>query len=430
MNFNDERKLTSFRDILLRTFLCFFILFALFGGSGSLIALLPSIGSALDRDIRYPMELFVQWIGIHTFHLTGPEATLHVQSGSDSALHWIALPVMLAIAIVAGVAWKLMDRSRADRNLLAWLRLIVRLTLGVAMLRYGFIKVFPIQFPTPPLAVLNEPVGDASPTMLFWTLYGVHPYFVMFLGWTEIIAGITLLFRRTAFFGATLTFIVMANVALLDVTFNVPVKLYSLSLLVMAAVLLTPELGSILRLFLTRKVVVAGQCWGPETSRVATQRLLLGIELLVMVLACWQFASGTYAVWNMKQQSAKDPTTFTGGWLLRSGGEGLVGADGSQIVRIFFEPNSDTYFRAANGTLWRSRAIYDRAHQRLRILYEVRGMLIFGVNQPDANRLVLTPLGPTGAYITPLMLTRIALPTTYPLLEDRIHWVSEFESLR
>src|SRR5579875_1158145 len=214
VNLNDERKLTRFRDILLRTFLCFFILFALFGGSGSLIALLPSIGSALDRDIRHPMELFVQWIGIHTFHLTGPEATLHVQSGSDSALHWIAMPVMLAIAIVAALVWKLIDRGRADRNLLPWLRLIVRLTLGVAMLRYGFIKIFPIQFPTPPVPVLNEPVGNASPTMLFWTLYGIRPHFEMFLGWTEIAAGITLLFRRTAFFGATLTFVVMANVAL------------------------------------------------------------------------------------------------------------------------------------------------------------------------------------------------------------------------
>jgi hypothetical protein len=415
--------------ILLRIALCFFLLFALFGGSSSLIALLPLIGSSLDAAIRRPMNLLVQWTGIHLFHLTGPAATLHVLAGSDAALQWIAIPVLLALAIAAGILWHLIDR-RKDRDLLGWLRLIIRLTLGVALLRYGFIKVFPIQFPTPPLAVLNEPVGNASPTMLFWSLYGIRPHFVMLLGWTEVLAGLALLFRRSAFLGATLAFLVMANVALLDVTFNVPVKLYSLSLLFMAAVLLMPELTSILRLFLTRKPITAGQSWSPHTSRPSTQRLLLAAELLITILACWQFATGTRAVWSMKQQSAKNPPAFTGGWLLQSGGHGLVGADGSPIVSIFFDPNSDTYFRAANGTLWRSRAIYDRAHQRLRILYQVRGMLMFAVDQPDANHLLLHPLGPTGADITPLTLTRIPLPATYPLLQDHIHWISEFESLR
>ena len=107
-----------------------------------------------------------------------------------------------------------------------------------------------------------------------------------------------------------------------------------------------------------------------------------------------------------------------------------MGADGSQIVEIFFESNTDTYFRDASGTLWRSRAIYDRAHQRLRILYEVRGMLMFAVDQLDTNHLVLKPLGPTGQDITALTLYPYPAPSQYPLLQDRIHWVSEFESLR
>ncbi len=428
MTSTDPHNRSNISKFLHRIAICFFLLFAFFG-NGSLITLLPLVGSSIDTFLRGPMDALIHWIGVHLFHLTGQAAILHVQSGSDSALHWISIPVMLAIAIVAGAAWQRLDRCE-DRELLGWLRLVVRLTLGVALLRYGFIKVFPIQFPTPPLAVLNEPVGNASPTMLFWSLYGIRPHFVMFLGWTEIVAGIALLFRRTAFLGATLAFIVMANVALLDVTFDVPVKLYSLSLLFMAAVLLAPELPSIFRFFFTRKPVVADKNWSPRTSGSTSRRILLTAELLITVLACWQFASGTYAVWNMKEQSASDPPAFTGGWLVQRGGQGLVGADGSPIVSIFFDPNSDTYFRAANGALWRSRAIYDRAHHRLRILYEVRGMLLFGVDQPDSDHLVLQPLGATGTDIKPLTLTRIALPNNYPLLQNGIHWLSEFGSLR
>ena len=425
----DSNNVSRGRNLLLRIIVCFFLLFALFGASGSLLAIVPLIGSALDTAVRHPMDLFVQWVGINLFHLTGQAAQLHVQSGSDSALHWIAIPVMLAIAILAGALWHLVD-NRNGRDLLGWLRLVVRITLGVALLRYGFIKVFPIQFPTPPLAVLNEPVGSASPTMLFWSLYGIRPHFVMLLGWTEVIAGLALLFRRTAFLGTAIGFVVMANVALLDVTFNVPVKLYSLSLLVMAALLLAPELTSIFGLFFTRKPVVASRSWSPRSFGATGQRVVFAGEILIAFLACWQFASGTYAVWSMKQDSASHPPAFTGGWQVLSGGEGFVGADGSPIIQIFFDPNSDAYFRAANGTLWRSRAIYDRAHQRLRILYEVRGMLMFAVERPATDKLTLTPLGPTGADITTLTLSRIPLPNSYPLLQDRIRWVSEFESLR
>src|SRR5581483_7321024 len=251
LNLIDRTTLGIARDVILRIALCFFILFALFGASGSLVDLLPFLGSAADEAVRHPMDRFVQSIGIRVFHLTGPAANLHLQSGSDSALHWIAIPIMLAIGLVLGSFWSLVDHHNRNRDLLGWLRLLVRLMLAVALLRYGFIKVFPIQFPPPPLAVLNETVGNASPTMLFWSLYGIRPGFVMFLGWAEVIAGLTLLFRRTAFLGSVFAAIVMANVALLDVTFNVPVKLYSLSLLAMSVVLLAPEFSSFVHLFFT-----------------------------------------------------------------------------------------------------------------------------------------------------------------------------------
>ena len=120
MNLN---KLSVVRGLILRITLCFFLLFALFGGSGSLIALLPFVGSVADAAIRHPMELFVQSVSIHLFHLTGPAANLHVQSGSDSALHWIAVLVIFASGLVSGLLWSFVDLRRPDRDLLGWLRL-------------------------------------------------------------------------------------------------------------------------------------------------------------------------------------------------------------------------------------------------------------------------------------------------------------------
>jgi len=417
--------------VLFRTAFCFFLLYALFGGSASLLDLIPGAGAAVDRSIRVPMERLSQWVGIHLFHLTGPAAQLHIQATSDSALRWVAVAVMLAISAIATLIWSALDQRRENyRTLLAWFRLVIRLTLGVALLRYGFIKVFPIQFGPPPLAVLNEPVGNSSPTMLFWSLYGLNPTFVMTLGWTEVAAGLLLLFRKTAFLGAVFAMIVMTNVALLDISFDVPVKLYSLSLLAMAFVLLVPEMGIMTRLFLSHQPVRAVGTWGPATSRRTGRLFLLGLEVLVAVLACWQYSTGTLSVWRMKSNAMHDPASITGGWVIQGDAKGLVGGNGSQIVAIYFDPNSDTYLRAADGSLWRSRAIYDRAHQRLRILYEVVGMLMFTVEQPDADHLTLISQGPTVTQLSTLRMDRLPLPKTYPLLNHEFHWTNEFGPLR
>lgn len=252
--------------------------------------------------------------------------------------------------------------------------MVLRLALGVALLRYGFIKVFPIQFPPPPLAVLNEPVGNSSPTMLFWALYGLHPGFQMALAWIEVVTGLLLLFRRSAFLGVVLALLVMTNVALLDLAFDVPVKLYSLSLVAMALALLIPESRQLWKLVSSRQVLVAEVYWSPELPQRMGSMLLLGCELLVALLACWQFATGTRSVWQMKLAAMQSPALITGGWVIKEHAPGLVGGDGSPLTSIYFDPDSDTYLRATDGSLWGSRTIYDHAQHRLRVLYEVVGM--------------------------------------------------------
>ena len=108
----------------------------------------------------------------------------------------------------------------------------------------------------------------------------------------------------------------------------------------------------------------------------------------------------------------------------------LNGGNGSPVVVIFFDPNGDAYFRAADGSLWRSRAIYDHRHEKLRVLYEVTGLLSFAVEQPDADHLSLIPEGPTEHLLTTLHLDRVPLGETYPLLQHEFHWTNEFGALR
>lgn len=74
--------------------------------------------------------------------------------------------------------------------------------------------------------------------------------------------------------------------------------------------------------------------------------------------------------------------------------------------------------------------MFDRKAQRLRILYPLYGMLMFTVNQPNADSLFLIPAGPSAHHLPVLTMTRVPLPDRYPLLDHHFHWVNDFEELR
>ena len=63
----------------------------------------------------------------------------------------------------------------------------------------------------------------------------------MFLGWGELIPAVLLLFRRTTLIGALIMFVVMLNVFLINIFFDVCVKLNSGLYTVLALYILLQE---------------------------------------------------------------------------------------------------------------------------------------------------------------------------------------------
>ncbi len=119
----------------------------------------------------------------------------------------------------------------------AWLRLLVRYTLAFTLFGYGFAKIFPLQFPPPRLFRLIQPYGDFSPMGVLWNFMGASVPYQIFSGAAEALGGFLLLFRPTTTLGALVSFAVMANVVALNFCYDVPVKLYSCNLLLMAVFL-------------------------------------------------------------------------------------------------------------------------------------------------------------------------------------------------
>jgi hypothetical protein len=88
---------------------------------------------------------------------------------------------------------------------------------------------------------------------VLWSFMGSSPAFTVISGVAEVTAGLLLLFRRTATLGALAGAAVMLNVVALNFCYDVPVKLYSGHLFLVAVLLCLPDLGRLWRVFVRNR---------------------------------------------------------------------------------------------------------------------------------------------------------------------------------
>src|SRR6185436_5234324 len=108
--------------------------------------------------------------------------------------------------------------------------------LFAQMLSYGIAKVLKLQFAAiGPIGLLRT-YGEDSPMRLLWAFMGHSRPYNWFIGLSEVVGGVLLLFRRTTTLGALLLIAVMTNVVMLNLCYDVPVKLHASHLLIAAIV--------------------------------------------------------------------------------------------------------------------------------------------------------------------------------------------------
>jgi uncharacterized membrane protein YphA (DoxX/SURF4 family) len=193
----------------------------------------------------------VPWVGQQLFGVT---ITVFPNGSGDTTFNYVQVFVFLVIAAVATLVWSLLDRRRRNyARLYEWLRVYTRFVLAVAMIGYGTAKVFPSQFPMPSFDRLMQPYGDSSPMGLLWTFMGASVAYNVFTGLGELLGGLLLVFRRTTLLGALVCIGVMANVVMLNFSYDVPVKLYSTHLLLMAVFLAAHDLRRVLNVLVLNR---------------------------------------------------------------------------------------------------------------------------------------------------------------------------------
>ena len=201
--------------------------------------------------------------------------------------------VILLIALAGAAAWTYRVRNRAWATAEAeerhtarqqyWIRTIVRYRLAIALLAYGFIKVYPLQAPAPSLSNLNTPYGDFTRWKLFSLSLGIVPSYEVFLGGVEIAAALLLLFRRTASVGALIVVFFTGNVLMSNVAYEGGEYVYCAYLISLAFFVLAYDLERLANLLVFRRPAA------PNTFRLNLSQKQRQVRLALKALVFFFF---------------------------------------------------------------------------------------------------------------------------------------------
>ena len=367
----------------------------------------------------------VQWIAGHLFHVEAP----YLPTGSgDGMFGWMLSLCMLAVSLLAALVWTLLDRRRIQyARLNDALKVFVQVGLGIILIEYGGLKVVPSQFPPPSLSRLLQPFGDASPMGLLWTFMGASVPYTIFAGLTELVAGLLLLFRRTASLGALIAIPVLTNVVMLNFCYDVPVKIFSSHLLAMAVLLAVPDLERLARLLVLRQPVA------PAAGRPFFRRRRWQIAALVVegALAVGFTAFMLHMGYdNLTTRYGAAPSTLSGVWNvddLKIDGRArdARAADGLKWRRLVFDYPTVLAIQSSSDSRQRYTLKLDAAHKTLALTKrddpQWKSALTYG--QPAPDRLTLE--GTFDRHRIQASLHHVDTPK-FLLLSRRFHWVSEY----
>jgi hypothetical protein len=228
----------------------FFILFLLIISPWYFLYDIPGISYLLDllnQGEVWTVEMFNKYL----LHVKD-ELNANGYGSGDTSFAWAQFFTFLLISFFGCVIWTIVDRKReAGYELLGfWVRNLVRYYLAMASFGYGILKLFALQMPFPNLSQLATPLGDFLPMRLSWMFIGYSAPYQIFSGVMETIVGILLLNRKTVTLGALLGIGVFSNVFILNLCYDIPVKLYSGQLLIYSIFLSVQDWRRLLNVFL------------------------------------------------------------------------------------------------------------------------------------------------------------------------------------
>ena len=406
-----------------------FVYFALFVLATQIINSIFSIPNVEVPDwaTLWPIRLGVVWVAQHIFRVKS-ELVYSGSGSGDKTFDWVLVFCLLVVSVIATTLWTLLDRRRfAYPSLRRWFHLFLRIALGSQMLTYGLDKAVPLQMPAPFLTQLLEPYGQKSPMGVLWSFVGASPAYEVVTGCAELLGGILLIFPRTLTLGALVCLADMTQVFVLNMTYDVPVKLLSFHLIAMSLLLLAPQSQRLANFFLLNRPAEPL----PSTRLLASRRgnrITLAIVAFLWLwmigtniygaLSAWheygggRVKSALYGVWNVEEMSIDGeirPPLLT---------------DKMRVRRIVFDFPDFATFMAADDSRTNYDAGIDTLSGRLTLTKgnDKSWKSILAYTRPAPGQLTLSGSMDNHAIVIKLQL----MDAKFPLNSRGFHWIQEY----
>jgi hypothetical protein len=258
----------------------------------------------------------IYWIGKDILNITHEFSHKGYGSG-DTTFAYIQVLFFLFLTVIATTVILIVDRKRPSYNTALWIfTILIRMILIYFMIVYGFSKIFYLQFSSPSLTRLLEPLGDMSPMGLAWTFMGYSKGYTIFSGVAEVIAGYLLISKRTQTFGAILTIAVMGNVFMMNLCYDIPVKLFSLHLLLMGLILTLTDFKRLLNVFLFNKATIKANYFSPYQHDKDAIRAIRGLKLVFAIGISTLFITNSFSS-SKKRMEHIEKSNLYGIWEAR-----------------------------------------------------------------------------------------------------------------
>lgn len=419
----------AWKRILFRFFFIYFIFYL---SPWNWLGFIPGV----DFILRHYNDL-IEWLVIKAnsnfFHVFGIRTVKPVSNGSgDTSFNWAENIFYISIAVGGCIGWSIIDRRRKSyRQLNYLLCLLVRYTLALTAFGYGFDKIFSLQMPYPQTSQFATTLGDLLPMRLSWLFIGSSTPYQIFSGAMEVLAGVLLLWRRTATFGVLVATAVFTNVMMLNLCYDIPVKLFAMNLVLMCLYLVANECHRIACFFIFNKpAAVCSVYHYPLTkkwmriTRIVLKLLMVFLvgkdiyeipkmyKTMMMTAEVKPVKSGIYDVvtFAVNKDTLPPLLTDTTRWrdvIFDKGGKGSIAT-------------SDSTFRQRYG-----RAYFYFTSDTIRhILYihkNPKDSLVFNYQIPDSNSLYLRGKNVNDSLYVELRKSK----RHFPLAENQFHWLSE-----
>ncbi|MCX8532994.1 hypothetical protein [Chryseobacterium luquanense] len=157
-----------------------------------------------------------------------------IDYSSDSC----SMLILIIILLITSTIFSFLIKKKWTKSFLLITEYVCVIYISVILIKYGVDKIFKTQFPEPESNILFTKFGNLDKDILFWSTIGTSKIYNNITGSIEIFSGILLLFKRSQFLGLLIAMICFSQILIINISFDISVKFFSLILLLMSIFLL------------------------------------------------------------------------------------------------------------------------------------------------------------------------------------------------